>query len=103
MAKKNKGKKNASAPAPPTKLTPKLDTPAWVLDKEKKDREEEEARIAAMDLHPGSTVSASSSSSKILQSVIALPAPYEREGLRRLPLEERPYDSDCGSDSAPEW
>jgi hypothetical protein len=66
------------------------------------DKEEEEARIAARDLHPGSTVSASSPS-KLIQTEIATPASYEREGLRRLPFGERRYNRNCGSDSAPVW
>ncbi|KAF8533550.1 hypothetical protein BDD12DRAFT_898574 [Trichophaea hybrida] len=82
MAKK-KGKKNASAPALFTK----------------KHKEEEEARTAGMDLHLGPTVSAPSSTSETTKTVIAPSA----EGLRRLPFGERKYDSDCGSDPAPEW
>ncbi|KAF8535456.1 hypothetical protein BDD12DRAFT_892944 [Trichophaea hybrida] len=91
MAKKNSGKKNTSTPAPPTKLTPKLNTSAWVSRKENKNREEDEARTDTRDSHPGSTVSASSSSK---------PATVSR---RRLPFGQRLYESDCGSDDdAPE-
>ncbi|KAF8533263.1 hypothetical protein BDD12DRAFT_899808 [Trichophaea hybrida] len=73
--KKNKGKKNASAPAPPTK----------------KIVEGEGSRTAARDgLHPGSTVPASSSSAP------PKPATVSRRG---LPFGERLYDSDCGSDN----
>ncbi|KAF8534444.1 hypothetical protein BDD12DRAFT_913422 [Trichophaea hybrida] len=48
---RNKGKKKASAttsaPAPPMKFTPRVHTPAWVLEKIKRDTEEDEARVAA--------------------------------------------------------
>jgi hypothetical protein len=73
MAKKNKGKKNASALAPFTK----------------KNKEEEEARTATMDLHPGATVSApSSASSDTTKTVIAPSA----EALQRLPFGDRKYN-----------
>ncbi|KAF8538281.1 hypothetical protein BDD12DRAFT_885531 [Trichophaea hybrida] len=61
-------------------------------------KEEEEARTAAIDLHPGPMVSAPSSSSETTKMVIAPSA----ERLWRLPFGQRIYDSDCGSDPAPE-
>ncbi|KAF8541794.1 hypothetical protein BDD12DRAFT_878004 [Trichophaea hybrida] len=95
---RNKGEKKASAstsaPAPPTKFTPRVHTPAWVLEKIKRDTEEDEPRIAAKGLHPESTVSPSSSSDK-------KPAIVSR---RHLAFGESLYGSDCRSDGdAAEW
>ncbi|KAF8539129.1 hypothetical protein BDD12DRAFT_883095 [Trichophaea hybrida] len=73
MAKKNKGKKNTSAPAPPTK----------------KIVEGEGSRTAARDsLHPGSTVPASSSSAPPKSATVSR---------RRLHFGQHLYDSNCGS------
>jgi hypothetical protein len=53
---RNKGTKKAS-------FTPRVHTPAWVLEKIQRDTDEE-ARIAAKDSHPEPAVSPSSSSDK---------------------------------------
>ncbi|KAF8538996.1 hypothetical protein BDD12DRAFT_839996 [Trichophaea hybrida] len=95
---RNKGKKQASAPTPPKPYTTRVHIPAWVLEKEKKDRKEEEARIVARDSHPAPTTPSSSSSSDA-KTVSDRPT----QGLRRLQFGEREYDSDCGSEfSGPE-
>ncbi|KAF8538747.1 hypothetical protein BDD12DRAFT_884280 [Trichophaea hybrida] len=76
---KKKAPASTSAPAPLTKFTPRVYTPAWVLERIKRDTEEEEARIAAKHSHPEPTVSPSSSS---LDKKPATVSP------RRLPFED---------------
>ncbi|KAF8540314.1 hypothetical protein BDD12DRAFT_880708 [Trichophaea hybrida] len=75
MAKKNKGKKNASAPAPPTTANSPPGLSAWTAPL---------FRASSSSVTPSATVIAPT------------------QGLRRLPFGERQYDSDCGSE-APEW